>query len=111
MLKACTGPAASSLTQPLKSVVVMLSDNVMGAVVASTYGLARRLRRKEASQYLLEKHGVTRSPATLAKDAVYGSGPRFQKLGNTPYYPREELDRWVEEQLTKPVRSAAEARQ
>ena len=89
----------------------MKDINCAGAISIASHFPERRLRRKEASQYLQEKFGVTRSPATLAKDAVYGSGPRFQKLGNTPYYPREELDRWVEEQLTKPVRSAAEARQ
>lgn len=61
-----------------------------------------RLRRVDASAYLRDNHGIVRSPATLAKLAVVGGGPRFQKVGRTPLYPVEELDRWAAN-LTGPL--------
>jgi len=51
-----------------------------------------RMRRKVASEYLLEEHGVSLSPATLAKLAVLGGGPAFRKDGPFPIYERVELD-------------------
>jgi hypothetical protein len=51
-----------------------------------------RMRRKVASEYLLEEHGVSLSPATLAKLAVLGGGPAFRKDGPFPIYERGELD-------------------
>ena len=50
------------------------------------------MRRKVASEYLLEEHGVSLSPATLAKLAVVGGGPAFRKDGPFPLYGRGELD-------------------
>jgi len=46
-----------------------------------------RVRRTEASQYLLEVHGVATAPATLAKLAVVGGGPEYELWGRLPYYP------------------------
>lgn len=68
----------------------------------------RPLRRREASQYLKEKHGVDRQPTTLAKLATVGGGPRFQKVNNVPIYPPEFLDKWVEELLSPLVGSTSE---
>jgi hypothetical protein len=51
-----------------------------------------RMRRKLASEYLLEVHGVSLSPATLAKLAVIGGGPSFRKDGPFPLYERTDLD-------------------
>jgi hypothetical protein len=51
-----------------------------------------RMRRRVASEYLLEEHGVSLSPATLAKLAVVGGGPAFRKDGPFPLYERGELD-------------------
>jgi hypothetical protein len=51
-----------------------------------------RMRRKVASEYLLEEHGVSLSPATLAKLAVLGGGPAFRKDGPFPVYERTNLD-------------------
>lgn len=65
----------------------------------------RRLRRHAASLYLLEKWGIERSPATLAKLAVTGGGPRFQHCGRFPLYPENELDAWAEQHLS-PLRSS-----
>ena len=51
-----------------------------------------RFRRKGASEYLLAKHGVSLSPATLAKLAVIGGGPAYRKDGPFPIYDRPVLD-------------------
>lgn len=66
---------------------------------------APRLRRVEASAYLHEHHGIVRSPATLAKLAVIGGGPRFQKVGRTPLYPVEELDAYAS-RLISPLKAS-----
>lgn len=68
---------------------------------AATPGLPNRqnLRRNEASAYLLEKHGLSFQPQSLANLASRGGGPRFRKAGKTPLYPRDELDRWAEARL------------
>jgi hypothetical protein len=40
----------------------------------------RPLDRREASEYLFDKHGIRRSPGTLAKLACVGGGPAFRKV-------------------------------
>lgn len=55
----------------------------------------RRMRRKIASDYLREEHGVSLSPATLAKLAVLGGSPPFWKDGRFPLYGREQLDEFA----------------
>lgn len=67
-----------------------------------------RLRRKEAAKYLLDTHGVPVAVATLEKLACVGGGPSFQKFGNIPLYPTEELDRWALQKLGKVVSSTSE---
>jgi hypothetical protein len=54
-----------------------------------------RLRRSIASDYLREVHGVSLSPATLAKLAVIGGGPRFRRDGRFPLYDLPELDTYA----------------
>lgn len=50
------------------------------------------LTRKEASSYLMEK-GLNRTPATLAKYATIGGGPKFRKFGKTQVvYDVADLD-------------------
>ena len=51
-----------------------------------------RMRRRVASEYLFKEHGVSLSPATLAKLAVIGGGPSFRKDGPFPLYERSDLD-------------------
>ncbi len=68
----------------------------------------RRLRRSEASQYLLDKWGISRTVKTLAKLAVTGGGPRFQKDGRIPLTTEEWLDEFARNQLSPPVSSTAE---
>lgn len=69
----------------------------------------RRLRRREASIYLKEKFGIDRKPATLAKLAVMGGGPRYQLANRVPLYPEPELDRWAEGMLS-PLKSSTSDR-
>ena len=69
---------------------------------------ARRLRRSEASQYLLNTHGVSRTPATLAKLACLGGGPSFAKVNNVPLYAPTDLDSWVRERMTAVVASTSQ---
>ena len=71
----------------------------------------RRLRRSEASEYLLEEHGIHRAVGTLAKLAVVGGGPLFQVAGRTPLYSTDDLDAWVDSILSPPVRSTSELRE
>jgi hypothetical protein len=69
----------------------------------------RRYRRKEAAEYLEAHHGVKRAPATLAKLAVIGGGPRFYKAGaRTVLYDADELDRWAVELLGRPLSSTSD---
>lgn len=70
--------------------------------------LPPRLRRKEASEYLLQKHGIRRSPATLASLATRGGGPQFHLAGTIPLYDIEFLDTYARELLGKPVRTTSE---
>ena len=58
-----------------------------------------RMRCKEASQYLLDVHGVSLSPATLAKLATIGGSPPFWKDGPFPVYGREQLDQFAAKRL------------
>jgi hypothetical protein len=71
----------------------------------------RPLRRVEASVYLKEKHGIDRSPNTLAKLACTGGGPRFRKANRIPIYDAPDLDEWAKEITSAPVRSTSELRE
>lgn len=68
----------------------------------------RRLRRVEASHYLLNTWGISRTLKTLAKLAVTGGGPAYQKDGRFPLYTIESLDDWVASQLSPTVTSTAQ---
>ena len=68
-----------------------------------------RLRRAEASDYLLSTHGLQVAPATLAKLATVGGGPRFNKVGRFPLYPVTELDIWAVAKLGDTVANTTEA--
>jgi hypothetical protein len=60
-----------------------------------------RLRRWEASDYLLRAHDYQIAPATLARMASTGGGPDFQKIGRWPNYSPAALDRWVAARMTR----------
>ena len=57
--------------------------------------IQRYLSRKQAAQYL----GVI-SPATLAKLAVVGGGPRYYKLSRRVGYRIEDLDAWAKARMS-----------
>jgi len=68
----------------------------------------RRVRRADASRYLAEVHGLSFAPSTLAKLAVNGGGPAFQRCGKIPLYTPADLDAWAEAKLSKRVTSTSE---
>lgn len=70
----------------------------------------RPLRRTEASAYLLERHGISRTPATLAKLAVTGGGPPFHKASRTPIYYLADLDKWAASIISPKIGSTSEFR-
>jgi hypothetical protein len=67
-----------------------------------------RLRRREASAYLDEVHGLQEAPTTLAKKACLGGGPVFESFGRVPYYRLESLDSYAETRLSGPRRSTSD---
>lgn len=70
----------------------------------------RPLSRKEASGYLLSRHGISRAPSTLAKLAVLGGGPVFRKVNSRlVVYDPADLDAWVASIMSGPMRSTSEA--
>jgi hypothetical protein len=73
--------------------------------------LPENLNRNAASQYLMQKHGISRRPKTLAKLACIGGGPKFRKDGRFPVYPVTLLDEYAREQLGSVVGSNAEAKE
>ena len=54
------------------------------------------LRRIGASVYLKQRWGIERAPATLAKLACVGGGPKFYRAGRWPMYDAADLDLWRE---------------
>jgi hypothetical protein len=68
----------------------------------------RPLRRTEASTYLLDRHGISRTPATLAKLAVTGGGPPFRKANRIPIYSQADLDQWAASITSPKIRSTSE---
>jgi hypothetical protein len=66
------------------------------------------LRRKAASRYIKETHGIDIAPQTMARKAVQGGGPPFRKFGRYPYYEPDELDRWVISRLGGRRRSTSD---
>lgn len=67
-----------------------------------------RIRRREASAYLLERHGLPVAYATLEKLASIGGGPAITYFGKVPLYAKTDLDAWAAEKLSKPVASTSE---
>jgi hypothetical protein len=70
---------------------------------------SKLLRRKDASKHLKEMWGVDRAPSTLAKLAVIGGGPPFQRLGRVPLYATDDLDEWIASKLSPPMHSTSQS--
>ena len=69
------------------------------------------MRRKLASEYLFEVHGISLSHATLAKLAVLGGGPTYWKDGAFPVYGVAQLDEFAVSRLGKLRRSISDRNQ
>lgn len=69
-----------------------------------------RMRRQQSSDYLREEHGISLSPATLAKLAVIGGGPPFRKDGRFPLHERSDLDAYAAKRLG-PLRTSTSDQQ
>jgi len=67
-----------------------------------------RLTRAEAAAFLTEL-GVQMKPATLARLwSTNGGGPPCRHIRAKPYYPRDLLKAWADDQITE-VRTGAPA--
>lgn len=65
------------------------------------------LNRREAAAYITDK-GLHCAPSTLAKLACIGGGPIFQKFGRHVIHTPSNLDIWVEERLSGPLRNTSD---
>ncbi len=70
----------------------------------------QRLRCDRASTYLKTEWGISRTPKTLAKEAVTGGGPTMEYDGRIPLYTTGSLDEYATGALSAPVKSTAELR-
>jgi hypothetical protein len=68
----------------------------------------RYLDTPRASDHLANR-GVNRSPSYLRKLRCVGGGPVYRTLNGKPYYTEDDLDAWIEESLSSPVRNTSEA--
>jgi hypothetical protein len=67
-----------------------------------------RMRTREASEYLLQVHGVRLSPSTLAKLRVIGGSPPFQYDGRFPVFTPKGLDDYAATRLGPMCRSTTD---
>ena len=68
----------------------------------------RMMRRAEAAAFIRETFGVSCCASTLAKLAVNGGGPEYQKFGRFPLYTPSACRSWVESKLSRRVTSTSE---
>jgi hypothetical protein len=64
----------------------------------------RYLDRKAAAQYLVEQCGVRTTAQGLADKASKRTGPRYSIINGRALYLPADLDAWVAEQASQPVR-------
>jgi hypothetical protein len=65
------------------------------------------ITRRQAAQYITQNYFPC-SAATLAKRAVYGSGPPYQKAGQIAVYSPPRLDEWAASRIGAEIKSTAE---
>ena len=70
--------------------------------------LPSRLDGVSASEYLKLRHGIKRSPQTLAKYRSVGGGPKFRRAGREIAYELEHLDEYACQLLGDVVTSTSE---
>ena len=79
----------------------------MPATSQPTQHERRYLCRAEAAEYIRLRFGFPCSRQWLAKLAVTGGGPIFQKAGRTPIYALIDLDTWAAARIGAPQRSTS----
>lgn len=62
---------------------------------------------KAAADYLRRRTGVG-AWRSLAKARVYGTGPKFRKIGRRILYAREDLDAWIASRISSPMQSTSD---
>lgn len=67
----------------------------------------RYYRRTDAAQYVRSTWGMPCSTKWLAKLAVIGGGPIYQKAGRFPLYKPNDLDVWAKDRIGAPRRSTS----
>lgn len=72
-----------------------------------TRTVAKYLRRSDAAHYVQSTWGMPCSIKWLAKLAVTGGGPVYQKAGRFPLYKPDDLDAWAESRIAAPRRSTS----
>ena len=60
------------------------------------------LIRRRAAEYLGEK-GIPTTAQALADQASRGAGPHYSIVRGRAVYTAEDLDRWLAEQIARPV--------
>ena len=65
------------------------------------------LSRSQAADYMCAE-GFTVSKNTLQKYATVGGGPVYRRFGRRAVYTRADLDAWIEQKLSDPIRSTSE---
>lgn len=65
------------------------------------------MSRTEAAAYATAK-GVPVSKNTLQKFATVGGGPIYRRFGNKALYVATDMDAWIAEKMSAPMRSTSE---
>ena len=65
------------------------------------------LSRPEAAEFICAR-GLIVSKNTLQKYATVGGGPVYRRFGNRAVYTPADLDAWIEQKLSDPIRSTSE---
>ena len=73
--------------------------------------MKKLLTRIDASEYLRETYGISRTVTTLNRLATEGGGPPFRRHGRRVFYEAKEIDAWVKDTLTPNAPSTAEHNQ
>lgn len=76
--------------------------------MSETAPAERLMRRAEAAEFIRETFGVSCCASTLAKLAVTGGGPEYQKFGRFPLYSRAACRAWVSGKLSRRVTSTSD---
>ena len=66
------------------------------------------LTEKQASSDLSDELGLKISEKTLSKYITTGGGPVYYKFGNRVVYAANDLNDWVNNKMSKPLRGSFE---